>query len=118
METGIDQSTSRLFFIAVTKEIFMKFKGYMSMDKWFSSLKAATPLANTGFGRLLCWHPNTVFLSYYYYYSSQILSGLVLRDASTESNDIWQQVRCRCLVVHSRSKIFKMAPVAMETETL
>ena len=75
METGIDQSTSRFFFTAVTEEIFMTFKWYMSMNKCYGSLIAATPLANTGFGRLLCWHPNTVFLSYYsssyyYYYSS------------------------------------------------
>ena len=67
METGIDQSTSRFSFTVVTEEILMKLKRYMPVDKSYGLLTAVTPLANTGFGRLLCWHPNTVFLSYYYY---------------------------------------------------
>ena len=68
MATGIDQSTSRLLFTADIEEIIMKLKWYMTVDKCYGLLIAATPLANTGLGRLLCWHPNTVFLSYYYYY--------------------------------------------------
>ena len=64
MGTGNDQSTIRLFFTAVTEEIFMELKGYLSVDKCYGSLIAAIPLENTGIGRLLCWHSYSVFLTY------------------------------------------------------